>query len=154
VGTGAGVQFLRWLGVGVAAALLACRPEVGPDRGALPTATPVVPVTAPFAAPAAPAGSPDPAPRASVQEAGLKTSRYAFDFEDADLPALVRLVGSITGKRYILTGPLPVVHATVHSPEPVTVDEAYSAFLAILQANGMTVVRSGEFWKIMPSPGH
>jgi general secretion pathway protein D len=46
-----------------------------------------------------------------------------------------------------------VVHATVRSPEPVTAAEAYSAFLAILQSNGLTVVSSGPFWKILPSPG-
>jgi general secretion pathway protein D len=80
-------------------------------------------------------------------------ARFAFDFEDADLPALVRLVGGITGKRFILSGPLPAVRATVHSPEPVTADEAYGAFLSILQANGLTVVQSGPFWKIMASPG-
>jgi general secretion pathway protein D len=79
--------------------------------------------------------------------------RFAFDFENADLPELVRLIGGITGKRFVLTGTLPAVRATVRSPGPVTADEAYEAFLAILQANGLTVVRSGAFLKIVLSPG-
>jgi hypothetical protein len=41
----------------------------------------------------------------------------------------------------------------VHSPEPVTADEAYEAFLAILQAHGLTVVQAGAFWNVVPSPG-
>ncbi len=49
--------------------------------------------------------------------------------------------------------PLPAIHAPVHSPEPVTAEAAYEAFLAILQANGLTVVPSGEFLKVVPSPG-
>ncbi len=39
------------------------------------------------------------------------------------------------------------------SPEPVTLDEAYQAFLSILEANGMTVVPHGRFLKIVDSGG-
>jgi general secretion pathway protein D len=159
MGIKSGVQIPWWLGVGVATAVLACRQEA-PDRGAAPAA-PLAAEAAPTSPSPGPAGTTDPGrlPSAPAQwvpasrGAAPSARRFAFDFEDADLPALVRLVGGITGKRFILSGPLPVIRATVHSPEQVTADEAYEAFLAILQANGLTVVPSGEFWKIMPSPG-
>jgi general secretion pathway protein D len=92
-------------------------------------------------------------PPPPIPGADAGPTRFAFDFDDAGLPELVRLLGAITGKRFILTGKLPTVHATVRSPEPVTAAEAYDAFLAILQENGLTVVQSGRFWKILPSPG-
>jgi type II secretory pathway component GspD/PulD (secretin) len=142
---------------GAAVAALAGRPEAAPDRGAAPAATHAAEAV-PASSPPGPGGTPDPAPSPSVpaprapadSATGVAARRFASDFEDADLPALVRLVGGITGKRFILSGPLPAVRATVHSPEPVTADEA---FVTILQANGLTVVRTGPFWKIVPLPG-
>jgi general secretion pathway protein D len=149
-------RFSRWLvGTGAAAALVACRPEASPDRTATPTSSPEAPAAVPSTTVGSP-GTPGPTPTFVAQRAAAPMDgprRYAFDFEDADLPELVRFIGNITGKRFILTGKLPAVHATVHSPEPVTADEAYGAFLSILQANGLTVVRSGDFWNILPSPG-
>jgi general secretion pathway protein D len=144
----------RGLGAVAVAALLACRPEAAPDRTA--PAPPPLDAPSPSPATAAPVSSAEvgaPSPSVPGASGSARPGRFLFDFEDADLPALVRLVGGITGKRFILTGQLPVVHATVHAPEPVTADEAYQAFLAILQANGLTVVPSGDFWKILPSPG-
>ena len=44
------------------------------------------------------------------------------------------------------------IKATVFSPQKVTVAEAYQAFLSILEANGLTVVPHGRFYKIVDSP--
>jgi general secretion pathway protein D len=74
---------------------------------------------------------------------------YVFDFTDADLPELVRAVSVITGRRIILTGQLPKVKATVHSPDRVTAEEAYQAFLTVLDDNGLTVVRQGAFENVV-----
>ena len=79
--------------------------------------------------------------------------RFAFDFDDADLPDLVRLVSRITGKRFIYSGKMPTLHASAHAPELVTAEEAYRGFLTILQENGLTVLERGRFYQIMPSPG-
>jgi general secretion pathway protein D len=86
---------------------------------------------------------------ATAESAGPR--RYAFDFEDADLPELVRLISAITGKRFLYTGTIPHLHATSRSPAPVTAEEAYAAFLTILQANGLTVVPRGDVINIIPS---
>lgn len=76
-------------------------------------------------------------------------SRVEFTLEDADLPDLVRMISRITGKRFILPGKARSVKATVVSTEPVTAAEAYRAFLSILDLNGMTVVPSGRYLKIV-----
>ncbi len=75
-----------------------------------------------------------------------------FSLEDADLPDLVRVIGELTGKRFIFGGKVKNIKATVFSPQKVTVAEAYQAFLSILEANGLTVVPHGRFYKIVDSP--
>ena len=54
-------------------------------------------------------------------------------------------------------GPISVIAtckvSSVVSPSPVTLAEAYEAFLSILEANGMTVIPHGRFLKIVDSGG-
>ena len=79
--------------------------------------------------------------------------RVAFSLEDADLPELVRVIGQLTGKRFIFGGKVRNIKATVFSPQKVTVAEAYQAFLSILETNGLTVVPHGRFLKIVETAG-
>jgi len=79
--------------------------------------------------------------------------KVAFSLEDADLSELVRVIAQLTGKRFIFGGKVRNIKATVYSPQKVTVAEAYQAFLAILETNGLTVVPHGRFLKIIDSAG-
>ena len=72
-----------------------------------------------------------------------------FNLTDADLSELVNWISGLTGKRFIYGAKLNKVKATVVSPTPVTLAEAYEAFIAILVANGMTVIPHGPFLKIV-----
>ncbi|HXN33997.1 MAG TPA: type II secretion system secretin GspD [Polyangiaceae bacterium] len=142
-------------------------------RPNLPTAQPVVAPPAQPAPQAAPvAAAPDVAkpaigangkPIADTQglaqfETGIEYAprageeRVSFSLEDADLAELVRVIGELTGKRFIFGGKVRNIKATVFSPQKVTVAEAYQAFLSILEANGLTVVPHGRFYKIVESP--
>ena len=76
-----------------------------------------------------------------------------FNLQDADLAELVNHISGLTGKRFIYGAKVRQIKATVVSPEPVTLDEAYQAFLSILEANGMTVIPHGRFLKIVDSGG-
>src|SRR5271170_2688327 len=78
--------------------------------------------------------------------------KVSFSLEDADLSELVRVIGELTGKRFIFGGKVRNIKATVFSPEKVSVAEAYQAFLSILDANGLTVVPHGRFYEIIDSP--
>src|SRR5947207_2944053 len=71
--------------------------------------------------------------------------RIKFNLEDADLADLVNHIASLTGKRFIYGSKVRKVSITVVSPTPVTLAEAYEAFLSVLQANGLTVVPQGAF---------
>lgn len=79
--------------------------------------------------------------------------RVKFNLQDADLAELVNHISGMTGKRFIYGTKVRKIQATVVSPEPVTLNEAYQAFLSILQVNGMTVVPHGQFLKIVDSAG-
>ena len=72
-----------------------------------------------------------------------------FNLEDANLADLVKHMSDLTGRRFVYGAKLRNLQATVVTPEPVTLDEAYRAFLSILEANGMTVVQQGAFLKIV-----
>ncbi len=108
-----------------------------------------------------PAGTPPPTKQtpsgADQFQTGIEfepippSTRVTFNLEDADLPDLVRLISSITGKRFILPGKTRSIKATVYAPTKVTVREAYNAFLSILDVNGMTVVPAGRYLKIQES---
>ncbi|HEX3854329.1 MAG TPA: secretin N-terminal domain-containing protein, partial [Polyangiaceae bacterium] len=76
-----------------------------------------------------------------------------FNLQDADLAELVNHISGLTGKRFIYGAKVRQIKATVVSPEPVTLEEAYQAFLSILDANGMTIVPHGRFLKIIDSGG-
>ena len=76
-----------------------------------------------------------------------------FTLEDADLPDIVRMISRITGKRFILPAKGRSIKATVAATAPVTAAEAYRAFLSILELNGMTLVPSGRYLKIVETTG-
>ena len=75
--------------------------------------------------------------------------KVAFSLEDADLNELVRVIGQLTGKRFIFGGKVRNIKTSVYSPQKVTVAEAYQAFLSILETNGLTVIPQGRFLKIV-----
>lgn len=106
---------------------------------------------APAGAHAQPARS-SPAPRPPAG-AAANDQRVAFDLDDADLPELVKAISNITGQRFLYGGKLRSIKATVHAGDKLSADEAYHAFLTILQANGLTVIPHGRFFKIVESAG-
>lgn len=77
----------------------------------------------------------------------------SFNLEEADLNEIVKAISNITGRRFIYGGKVRQIKATVYSPDKVTVQEAYSAFLSILETNGLTVIPHGRFLKIVETPG-
>ncbi|MFW6067503.1 MAG: type II secretion system secretin GspD [Myxococcota bacterium] len=80
-------------------------------------------------------------------------AKVTFNLENADLPELVRLISNITGRRFILPGKVRNIEASVYAPTRVPVAAAYEAFLSILEINGMTVVPSGRYLKIVETQG-
>ena len=72
-----------------------------------------------------------------------------FDFPNANLLDLVKSIGKLTGINFIVDPGLSSRQISIIASSPITVAEAYKAFLSALAANGYTVVKSGAFWKIV-----
>ena len=73
----------------------------------------------------------------------------SFDFQDADLIEVIKAMNKLTGKNIILNSKKIRGKITILAPSQITVAEAYKAFLSALAMNGLTVVPSGKFLKIM-----
>jgi general secretion pathway protein D len=143
----------------------AAPPATTPPVGATGPVTPPTPAAGTPPAPATatdPPGAKGPLPQSMDKIAAATDVPYRpkpgghlvkFNLQDADLAELVNHISGLTGKRFIYGAKVRQIKATVVSPEPVTLDEAYQAFLSILEANGMTVVPHGRFLKIVDSGG-
>ena len=76
--------------------------------------------------------------------------RVNFDFEEADLRAVIQAVAEFTGKNF-LVDPAVKGKVTVMAPEPLTEDEAYRVFQSVLEVNGYVTVESAGVIKIVPA---
>jgi len=75
-------------------------------------------------------------------------ARVTIDFVDIQLADLVKYMAEITGRNFILTEELKG-QATIISHQPVSVPEAYEAFLSVLEVNGFTTVTVGGMTKVV-----
>ncbi|HUT77371.1 MAG TPA: type II secretion system secretin GspD, partial [Polyangia bacterium] len=80
-------------------------------------------------------------------------TRFSFNLVDADLIELIKIIGNITGKSFILGGKVPNIKATIYAPTKITAEEAYQAFLSVLQVNGLTVMPAGRYLKVVAVGG-
>lgn len=77
--------------------------------------------------------------------------RYiTMDFQDVDIAVLVKFIGEITGKNFVMDERVQG-KVTVVSPTRITPDEAYQVFQAVLQVKGFTTVPSGAAIRIIPT---
>lgn len=84
---------------------------------------------------------------ASAQQAG---ARITPNFKDADITQIAEAVQAATGKTFIID-PRVRAQVTMLANTPMTSDEFYQTFLAILQVHGFIAVPSGRnIVKILP----
>ncbi len=77
--------------------------------------------------------------------------RYiTMDFQDVDIAVLVKFIGEITGKNFVMDERVQG-KVTVVSPTRITPEEAYEVFQAVLQVKGFTTVPSGAAVRIIPT---
>ncbi len=76
--------------------------------------------------------------------------RVHIDFDQADLNDVVMWISALTGRNFIIADTIASSKKiTIISPRPVSIAEAYRAFIAALQMNGLTIVPFGSFLKIV-----
>ncbi len=74
----------------------------------------------------------------------------SFDFNDTSLKELTDHMQKMTGLNLILDKDLKG-KITISAPSPITVGDAWQAYLAALNINGLSLVKSGAFYKIVKS---
>jgi general secretion pathway protein D len=74
----------------------------------------------------------------------------SFDFPNVSLIDLTKHMQKITGMNLILDKDLKG-KISILAPTPITVGDAWKAYLTALNLNGYTLVKSGTFYKIIPS---
>ncbi|MDG2303774.1 MAG: type II secretion system secretin GspD [Candidatus Binatia bacterium] len=72
-----------------------------------------------------------------------------MDFQDVELPTLVKFISEITGRNFLMDEKVQG-RVSVVSPKEITVKEAYQVFQSVLQVKGFTLVASGPITKIIP----
>ncbi|HXR20114.1 MAG TPA: type II secretion system secretin GspD [Steroidobacteraceae bacterium] len=77
------------------------------------------------------------------------TQRITPNFKDADITQIIEAVSMATGKNFIVD-PRVRAQVTMLSSTPMTPDQFYQAFLAILQVHGFVAVPAGNIIKIVP----
>ncbi len=78
-------------------------------------------------------------------------ARVTLDFEQAPLESITKLISCWTNKNFFIASNRRGAKITILSPQPVSVYEAYRAFLSALHVNGMSITKRGEFDHIVDS---
>lgn len=74
---------------------------------------------------------------------------YKLDFNKADIIDIVKFISELTCKNFIIPDNLRQGKITIMSPEPVSAEEVYRAFLSALEVNKITIVPAGKYLKLM-----
>ncbi|MEZ4273560.1 MAG: secretin N-terminal domain-containing protein, partial [Myxococcota bacterium] len=80
-----------------------------------------------------------------------KDAKFTFEFSKADLMDIVKLISEKTGKNFIVPEKLKSQKLTILSPTTINLNEAYQVFQAALAVNGVTLIRTGKFYKLVES---
>jgi general secretion pathway protein D len=99
----------------------------------------------------APAAAAPPAERKQIQRPPPDALIH-IDYDKAELKDVIKDFAERTGRNFLID-PKISGQITIIAPQPVTVGEAYEAFLAALDANGYTTVVEARYQKDIPEKG-
>ncbi len=71
-----------------------------------------------------------------------------LDFPNAEISDVAKAISELTQKNFLLDERVRG-KITIMSPNPVTVDEAYQAFVSALEVKNFTIIRIGKIYKIV-----
>jgi len=122
--------------------------SVGPRAEAPPSEPPAA---AP-PAPAPPTPSPAP-PTAPPVEPGQRGRFIVLNFDNADIETVIHAASEIVGFNYVLGPGVSGKKVTVQTSGRIPQEDVFGVLLAILEVHGVTAVRSGNLYKIVPVEG-
>ena len=120
------------------------RPE---GEGSSPAAPPTAaPPTMP--GPGATAQAPPTRPITPPARPGRQ---IVLNFDNADIEAVIQAASEIAGFNYTIGPGVAGKKVTIQTSGRIPEDEVFNVLLAVLEVNGVTAVRSGNLYKILPT---
>jgi len=123
--------------------------SVGPRGEAVPEPSRIVqapPTPPPPTIPAAPPTAPTVPP--------AQRGRFiVLNFDNADIETVIHAASEIVGFNYVLGPGVSGKKVTVQTSGRIPQEDVFGVLLAILELHGVTAVRSGNLYKIMPIEG-
>jgi general secretion pathway protein D len=120
--------------------------SVGPRAEPAPAEPPRVAAPPPAPTPAAPPTMPPVAP-------GQRGRFIVLNFDNADIETVVHAASEIVGFNYVLGPGVSGKKVTVQTSGRIPQEDVFGVLLAILEVHGVTAVRSGNLYKIVPVEG-
>jgi len=95
---------------------------------------------------------PTPPAPAPVPTGGAAPS-IVFNFDNADVEVVIQAAAEIVGFNYVLAPAARGRKVTVQTIGRIAKDDVFNVLLTILDVNGLTAVRSGTVYRIIPREG-
>jgi len=134
------------------------RPEAATGQAAPAPSGPALPSTAPAPLGSAPAPAPTSPGRGLATQAPPGRSitpprpgrQIVLNFDNADIEAVIQAASEIAGFNYTIGPGVAGKKVTIQTSGRIPEDEVFNVLLAVLEVNGVTAIRSGNLYKIMP----
>src|SRR5262245_4032796 len=124
------------------------RPPVMPVPPAPPLSVGPAPPPQPPAVPA-----PAPPPPAPPAPAAVGAPTIVFNFDNADVEVVIQAAAEIVGFNYVLAPAARGRKVTVQTIGRIAKEDVFNVLLTILDVNGLTAVKSGNVYRIIPREG-
>jgi GspD-like, N0 domain len=113
---------------------------------------PIDPTTPPATSPAprAPAEVRPSPPEGGPTPAAGRSRPLVLNFDNAEIEAVIQAVSEIVPFNYTIGPGVAGKKVTVRTSGLISEDDVFAVLLAVLEVNGVTAIRSGNLYKIVP----
>jgi len=94
-----------------------------------------------------------PPPPPAPAPGPASTPTIVFNFDNADIEVVIQAAAEIVGFNYVLAPQARGRKVTVQTIGRIAADDVFNVLLTILDVNGLTAVRSGNLYRIIPREG-
>ncbi|HEY7140507.1 MAG TPA: type II secretion system secretin GspD [Methylomirabilota bacterium] len=130
------------------------RPAAPPAIPPPPEARSGAPAPPPLGAPATPPGrgTTQATPGRPITPPARSGRQIVLNFDNADIEAVIQAASEIAGFNYTIGPGVAGKKVTIQTSGRIPEDEIFNVLLAVLEVNGVTAIRSGNLYKILPTP--
>jgi general secretion pathway protein D len=123
---------------------------VSPEAGTVAVVPQVMPQAA---APPAPgrATTAQATPGRPITPPARPGRQIVLNFDNADIEAVIQAASEIAGFNYTIGPGVAGKKVTVQTSGRIPEDEVFNVLLAVLEVNGVTAIRAGNLYKILPT---